>query len=417
MLLLRFENLRVEDYRLPKDVVTYSGGGYWRLWEGAGLWTPPREFLKDAESIGLLDFYDKALANIEEALDAMHMAMARDDALYALALIYYSREGKYTAYRNRRSVWEPNINFWPYLQSLDMPILIAYDIVQEGYIDRDLFGCHLRGITVDGHCYDRVVYDIAGSRDNYTDEAGVRHISGWLEDYKYIWQAHLEELMKRLTDVAYDAIDVAPKLEEASREYYTYGSAEPIGRRDVYVCSTKCPTSTDEKWPHFLYFKKVEDGRVVATEGLCAGKYPYLAEAECEIVEHWDGSCMEAFCIVVDSFRINSLEDIAGKIIWGFHDDGKSLTTYSDTLAGKKLTEFAAGCTLIPDYFEFVEQIPLTNFDMKKLLEGEWGRLYGPKLIMEKARWVARSKKSEASKRGDVVALGDGLVAGADICI
>ena len=417
MLLLRFENLRVENYRLPKDVVTCSSGDYWQLWERAGLWTPPREFLKDAESQGLLDFYDKALANVKGVPDAMRMARVRNDALYALALIHYSREGKYTAYRDRCSVWEPNINFWPYLQSLDMPILIAYDIVQKGYIDQDLFGCHLRGLTVDGRRYDKVVYDITGGGDNYTDEAGVRHISGWLEDYKYIWQAHLEELMKCLTDAAYDAIVLAPKLEKASREYYTYESTDPIARRDLYMCATKCSPSTDEKWPHFLYFKKVEDSRVVATEGLCAGKYPYLEEAECEIVEHWDGSCMEAFCIVVDSFRINSLEDIAGKIIWGFHDDGKSLTTYSDTLAGKKLAEFVEGCTLIPDYFEFVEQIPLTNFDMKKLLEGEWGKLYGPKLIMEKARGIARSNAAMASKHDSAVALGDGLVAGADICI
>lgn len=398
MLILKFENLRDEGFRLPENVVKYDSRGYWVLWDGAGLWSSPREFLKDEESLGLLDFYDKALADVKLELSALDMACVREDALYALALIHYSREGKYVAYRRRQSVWRPNINFWPYLQSLKMDILVAYDIVYTGYIDDELFGCQMRGITVDGRHYDKVVHDVTGGEKDYTDQEGVRHISGWMEDYRYIWQAHLEELMKRLKEVAYDAIDMEPRLEEASCAYYELGSGEPLGRRDRYVCATKCSSFTDQKWPHFLYFKRVEGSRVIATVGPCAGKYPELEEAEGAIVEHWDGSCEEAFCIVVDSFEISGLSDIAGKIVWGFHDNGSALTLYSDTLAGKRLAEFTEGCTLIADYFEFVELFPLTNFDMKKLMDSEWGKLYGPRLIVEKAKRLAESKRVTSTK-------------------
>ena len=401
MLLVKFANLEEDSFRLPKDVVEYCSSGYHQFWNSAGLWSSPREFLKDEESVGLLDFYDEAMAGVEEKLSALNMAFVRADALYALALIHYSREGKYVAYRRRKSVWMPNINFWPYLQSLKMEILVAYDIVRAGYIDDKLFGCQVRDIIVGGRHYDKVVHDVPGGEKDYTDQAGVLHISGGMEDYKYIWQAHLEELMTQLTEVAYDAVEMEPRLEETSCAYYEFGREEPMGRRDRYVCATKCLPFTDQKWPHFLYFKKVEGNRVIATVGPCAGKYPELCEAEAAIVEHWDGSCEEAFCIVVDSFEINRLSDIAGKIIWGFHDNGSALTLYSDTLAGKRLAGFTKGCTLIADYFEFVELYPLTNFDMQKLMDSEWGKLYGPRLITEKAKWLAERKKSTSIKSAE----------------
>ena len=401
MLLVKLVNLREDNFKRPECVVAYNSGAYYEFWHAAGLWLSPREFLKDSESIGLLDFYDKALASIKGELSAYDMARVREDALYALALIHHSRNGKYIMHKRRLSVCEPNINFWSYLHSLSMDILIAYDVVCEGHLDADLFGCQLRDIVVDGRHYDKAVYDVSGGKDHYTDQEGVRHISVWMEDYKYIWQAHLEELMVRLAKAAYDAVKMESQLEDASRVYHRFGSMEYLGRRERYVCTTKCSPSADEKWPHFLYFKKMHGNRVVATEGPCAGKYPELWEAEDAIVEHWDGSCEEAFCIVVDSFEINSLSDIVGKIVWGFHDNGTSLTIYSDTLAGKQLAEFAEGCTLIPDYFNFAAVIPLTNFDMTKLMNSEWGKLYGPKLIIEQAKRLSRNKATAPSKSAD----------------
>ena len=115
----------------------------------------------------------------------------------------------------------------------------------------------------------------------------------------------------------------------------------------------------------------------------------------------------------MDCFEINSLSDIAGKIVRGFRDDGITLTLYSDTLAGKRLAEFTKGCMLSADYFEFVELFPSTNSDMKKLVNGEWGKLYGPRLVAEKAKRLAEREKVRPIKAIDMSgkAKDDGVVA------
>lgn len=253
---------------------------------------------------------------------------------YALTLIYRSRRGGYTSY-------EPyGEDIWQRLQSLDMDILVAYDPNCEGNgcpgLPLEMNGCVVENVSIGGTVYKEAVYD-ADCEKNYMDNSGVFHFDGWLNDYKWIWGQHLEEIFEYFAREAEEKI-LLPQTEPAALTIPPeYGWFK--WQRKVLCCSDTFVMEGLGKYPQCLFFQKHRDGTVTAGQG-CPCKWPNFYEALDDAVERWCDDCEAAFYIFIDTDSFYGMDDFHQKRLWYFEDDGTTIRAYSGIKGLRRLMEF-----------------------------------------------------------------------------
>lgn len=253
---------------------------------------------------------------------------------YALTLIYNSRRNIYTTY-------EPyGEDIWQRLQSLDMDILVAYDPNYWGEglmrLPRKMKGCVVEDVSVSGVVYEEAVYD-AELGKHYTDETGVFHFDGRLNEHKWIWGQHLDEIFKYFARESEEKI-LLPQTEPAALmippEYDWFK-----WQRKVLCCSDTFVMEGLEKYPQCLFFQKHRDGTVTAAQG-CPCKWPNFYEALDDAVERWSDDFEAAFYVFLDTGSFYVLDDFRQKRLWYFEDDGKTIRAYSGIKGLRRLMEF-----------------------------------------------------------------------------
>ena len=255
---------------------------------------------------------------------------------YALTLIHNSRRNVYTTY-------EPyGEDIWQRLQSLDMDILVAYDPNHWGggvvRLPWTMKGCIAENVSVGGVVYKEAVYD-AKLGQNCTDEAGVFHFDGCLDDHKWIWGDHLKEIFECFAWDAKKAHHFSQSEPGVLKVPPEYCGSRFRRNRNVLCCSDAFVMEGNDKYPRVLYFRKYPDGTMTVGEG-CPCKWPNFYEALEDVADRWDGNCEATFYMFIDTGRFFCIEDFRQERLWYFEDDGTNLRAYSGARGLHRLMEF-----------------------------------------------------------------------------
>lgn len=257
---------------------------------------------------------------------------------YALTVIYNSRKGIYTAFAGYGD------DIWQRLQNLDMEVLVVLNPAHYGrffFIPFQLKGCVVESVRVGGKIYQNAVYD-ATCREGYTDEAGVFHFSGLLDDYKddyeWNWPQHLEEIFEYFVQEA--------KIETHFPPMQPTALMIPSMHRDfawprnILCCSDAFVMEGYDSYPQALCLYKHRDGTYTVKEnGTCKRPDFYLVLHH--VIEWWADDCEAAFYVFIDRGIFNDMDDFKEKRLWYFEDDGKTLRAYSGMRGLRRLLEFA----------------------------------------------------------------------------
>lgn len=198
-------------------------------------------------------------------------------------------------------------------------------------------GCIVENVSAGGVVYKEAVYDTERGK-NYTDDAGIFHFDGCLDDHKWIWGDHLKVIFEYF-------------CEGSSRKSFPCGdrpaflpippdySCDIKWNREFFCCSNSFPEGGFTDYPHMLQIKRHSDDTYTAEE-ICLGKYPNIYEALDSAVEGWNNDCIATFSVVIDAFGFDQLKDFYRDRLWYFEDDGKTVRIYSGIRGLRRLMEF-----------------------------------------------------------------------------
>lgn len=261
---------------------------------------------------------------------------------YALTVISNSRNGVYTPFRPYGD------DIWGRLQSLDMDVLIYYNVYEDSLdmtIPEELTGCTVEEIWINGKKYENVICGryITDPSGVTTDSQGRLCCDGRLKDYEWKWWEHLEDIFSvfqaDIQDRKLLTVDIEAEMTKDRNKEFWEWSYTPIDRT-VLCCTDHIKRDSVAKYPKGFYFKKFSNGRFTVEERLTVHD-PYFQEALTDVVnDFWDASCESAYCVVIDTNYIGTLDDFRAEKLWYFADDGKTISIYSGSNGMKKLFEF-----------------------------------------------------------------------------